>query len=172
MQIEKLAIKIAERDKKAFEELYDALSRIVYAVCLGIIRNRSRAQELAQDTFVSVWENIGSYGGKGFKTWIIRIARNKSLNALRQNRRELPVDFSENEAVGGEYTIDGQAETHGMLDAALNILQADERQIVLMRNSGMKAKEVADVLDLPRGTVSWKYATALDRMKKFLEEEA
>ncbi|MDE7071364.1 MAG: RNA polymerase sigma factor [Clostridia bacterium] len=171
MQIEKLASKIAQRDKKAFEDLYSETSRIVYSVCLGIVHNRSIAQELTQDVFVAVWESINGYGGKGFKTWIITIARNKSLNYLRSAKREISVDFSQYDNLGDGYTIDEREETRSTLDSALRILQEDERQIVLMRNAGMKAKEIADVLGLPRGTVSWKYSTALERMKQFLERE-
>ena len=171
MQLESLASRIAKRDKKSFEELYGELSRIVYSICLGIVHNRSIAEELTQDTFVSVWENIAGYSGKGFKSWIISIARNKSLNSLRAGKRELSVDFDENENAGGGYTIDEKVDTRSVLDAALHILQDDERQIVLMRNCGIKAKEIADILGIPRGTVSWKYSEAIEKMRDFLESE-
>ena len=170
MQIEKLATKIARRDKEAFEELYSATSRIVYSTCLGVVRNHSVAEELTQDTFVAVWENIQEYGGRGFKTWIITIARNKSLNYLRSAKREVLIDFSAYDNLGA-YEIDEEEDTRATVTAALKILPDDERQIVLMRNSGLKAKEIAKALGMPRGTVSWKYSQALERMREFLESK-
>jgi len=168
MNFDKLAIKIAERDKSAFELLYEQTRRLVFSVCLGVVKNQSVAEELTQETFVTVWQQSEKFRGKGYKTWILTIAKNKSLNALKKNRRETPFDFFENESVGGGYEVD--VDTGIVLKTALNSLNDEERQIVLMRTAGMKAKEIAQALGVPRGTVSWKYTEALKKLKKLLEE--
>ena len=170
MNPETLAPKIARRDEKAFGELYEGIRRLVFSVCLGIVKDRGVAEELTQDTFVTVWERTEDFHGGNYKFWILAIAKNKSLNALRRRKREISADFSENESLGGSYTIDAKAETGAALGAALEILSERERQIVLLRNSGMKVKEIAQFLQMPRGTVSWEYSDALKRMKKYLEE--
>lgn len=172
MSLDKLAPKIARRDARAFEELYERMRRLVYSVCLGVVRDSAAAEELAQDTFVTVWEQAPDFRGEGFKTWILTIAKNKALNALRKTKREFPADFTENETLGGCYTIDSAAETGIALSAALSLLSETDREIVLLRNSGMKAKELAEFLGLPRGTVSWRYSEALKLMKKYLEEDS
>lgn len=167
MSLDKLAIKIARRDKRAFEQLYEQLRRIVFSVCLGVVKDRGVAEELTQDTFVTVWQRSAEFRGKGYKTWVLTVARNKALNELRKRKKETPVDFMENEALGGAYVPD--MDTGAALNAALAGLEERDRQIVLLRSGGMKAKEIARLLDVPRGTVSWRYAEALKRLKVILE---
>ncbi|MBR2023004.1 MAG: RNA polymerase sigma factor [Clostridia bacterium] len=159
MNLDTLAPKIAKRDKQAFQLLYEQLHRLVFTVCLGVVKNRGVAEELMQDTFVSVWTKSVQFRGRGYKTWILTIARNKALNALRQTGREYAVDFNENESALGSYDMD--ADTGVVLKLALSKLNEQDRQIVLMRNGGLQAKEIAKTLGLPRGTVSWRYAEAL-----------
>ncbi len=63
MSLDKLAIKIAKRDEKAFERLYEDLRRVVFAVCLGVVKNRGIAEELTQETFVTVWQKTADFAG-------------------------------------------------------------------------------------------------------------
>ena len=170
MTIDESAKKIADGDERAFEQLYDHMRVPVYAVCLGVVKRRGLAQDLTQDTFVSVWENIGHFQGKGLKTWILTIAKNKSLNALRKYKKEVYTDFQETENLLGSYEIE-DLETSSVLRTAIARLDTVSQQIVLMKNAGIKTKEIAISLEMPRGTVSWKYATALKTLKEILKKE-
>ncbi len=171
MTLDYLAQKIAKRDENAFSELYERTRKIVYSVCLSVVKNRGVAEELTQDTFVAVWSKIEEFRGRGFKLWVLTIAKNKAINELRKRKREVAVDFFENEPLGGEYTIDTQIETDMVLSVALQRLELTDRQIVLMRSSGMKMKEIASFLEMPRGTVSWRYAEAIKTLRNYLEVE-
>ena len=177
MNIDDLANKIANGDEKAFESVYKQVSKLVFSVCYGIVKSDSIASELTQDTFVTVWAHSGEYRGGSYKNWILTIAKNKSLNYLEKAKREISVDFTEK--TDGVSIIDGEsvdvyqeevdAETKITLKIALDKLDGLERQIVLLRNSGMKTKEVASYLKIPRGTASWKYKEALKKLKKYME---
>ena len=101
-----------------------------------------------------------------YKSWIFTIARNKSLNLLKKRSHEMSVDFSENDYLGSYET---DIELSVTIKSALKILKPDERQIVLLRASGVKAKEIAQYLGMPRPTVSWKHKEALNKLKKFME---
>ena len=169
MNVDRLATKITTGDKEAFEALYEKMRGLVFAVCLSVTKNRGIAEELTQETFVAVWQKSGQFRGVGYKAWILTIAKNKSLNALRKSAWETAVDFSENEYLCGGYEM--HVETGIALKTALSALSATEREIVLLRNAGMKAKEIAAFMRLPRGTVSWHYARALKRLKELLEDE-
>ncbi|MBQ2810032.1 MAG: RNA polymerase sigma factor [Clostridia bacterium] len=166
MSLDSLASRVARHDEHAFEELYNKIRQAVYSVCLSVLKNHTSAEEIAQDTFVAVWTHSSEFKGKGYKTWILTIAKNKSLNLLKKQAREVSVDFSENEDIAS-YTTD--FELSFTLRSALEALDEQEREIVLLRNSGMKAKEIAIYLSIPRGTVSWKYKEALEKLKKYLE---
>lgn len=167
-----LAQSIARGDEKAFAELYEKTRKIVYSVCLSVVKNRAVAEELTQETFVTVWRQISVFRGKGLKTWVLTIARNKSLNELRRIKREIATDFSEEESVfqSYAYTVDSGIEMGALLSAALDKLDLTDRQIVLLKNSGMKTKEIAAFLEMPRGTVSWRYSQALQILKDYMEE--
>jgi len=169
MRLEQLAEKIIMRDEDAFHMLYDEMRRTVYAVCLSVVKNPAMAEELAQDTFVTVWTKCGTFEGRGFKAWILKIAKNKSLNALQKARRETVVDPWENEYVYGRYET--KADLGLTVRAALEILNDEDRQIVLLKNSGVKTKEIAEVMGMPRGTVSWRYSEAIKRLKAYLEDD-
>lgn len=167
MDFDSLAKKIAKRDERAFEELYNKLNKAVYSVCLGIIKNEAVAVDLSQDTFVAVWNNAYAFKGVGFKTWVLTIAKNKSINYLNKRKREVITDFSEEEYHIADQNADIEGST--ILKCALEKLNEQDRQMVLLKNSGMKMKEIAVYLGIPRGTASWRYSEALKILKKEVE---
>ena len=93
MSLDSLAQKIAHGDERAFEELYNKTRQAVYSVCLGIVRVHMTAEELMQDTFVTVWTRSAEFKGHGYKSWILTIAKNKSLNYLKKQSHEVEFDF-------------------------------------------------------------------------------
>lgn len=177
MNFDVLARKIADGDEKAFENVYGQLNKLVFSVCYGIVKNDSIASELTQDTFVAVWTHSGEFKGGSFKSWILTVAKNKSLNYLEKSKREVSIDFNENtdyvsiinDKDNENCQSDIDAETKITLKTALEKLEYQEREIVLLKNSGMKMKEIAEFLKIPRGTASWRYKEALEKLKKFME---
>lgn len=166
MSLDALAPRVAQHNERAFEELYNKTRQAVYSVCLGIVKSHYVAEELSQDTYVAVWTYSEKFRGRGYKTWILTIAKNKALNYLKKAQNELSVDISENDELG---SYENDMELGITLKTALSVLSEDERQIVLLRNSGVKAKEIASFMGMPRGTVSWKYKEAIEKMKKYME---
>ncbi|MBQ7412201.1 MAG: RNA polymerase sigma factor [Clostridia bacterium] len=166
MNLDSLATRVSQHDKRAFEALYNELRQAVYSACLGIVKSHALAEELMQDTFVAVWTHSSTFKGKGYKTWILTIAKNKSLNLLKKRARESSVDFSENDSLG---SYESDVELSVLIKTALKLLSPEERQIVLLRSSGVKAKEIAEYLKIPRPTVSWKYKEALNKLKNYME---
>ena len=139
----------------------------MFSVCLGIVKSESIANDLCQDTFIAVWNYASTFKGKGFKTWILKIARNKSINCLQKQKREVNIDFSESEYLAIADSTD--IEKSFILKTVLEKLEPEERQIVLLKNSGMKTKDIATYMGMPRGTVSWHYSEAIKKLKKELE---
>jgi len=78
---------ILNKDKNALHLIYDKYSGALFGVILRICRNQALAEDVLQETFVKIWENIGSYNAdKGrFYTWAYRIAKNTALNAVRKS---------------------------------------------------------------------------------------
>ena len=164
------AAKIAAGDADAFARLYEKLYRLVYAVALGILGDCHAAEDLTQDTFLAVWQQSAEFRGEGYKKWILTIARNKALNYRKKEARTEAVDPLEHPELFG--TTDADTHTDRMvLDTALRRLDFQDRQILLMKNAGMKMKEIATLLQIPRGTASGRYARAMEQLRLWLAED-
>ncbi len=166
MSLDFLAPRIANHDERAFEELYNKMRQAVYSVCLGILKSHALSEEISQETFIAVWTHSDTFKGKGYKSWILTIAKNKSLNLLKKRANEISIDMSENDTLG---SYESDMELSLLIKSALKILDDAERQIVLLKNSGVKMKEIAELLGIPRPTASWKYAEALKKLKIYIE---
>jgi RNA polymerase sigma-70 factor (ECF subfamily) len=83
---EDLIDQVAAAQPLAVQTLYQRHGRLVYGIALGILRDSSAAEEVTQDVFLRVWEKAASYKAEKARviTWIMRIARNQSIDALRR----------------------------------------------------------------------------------------
>src|SRR5919199_2573296 len=75
-------------DERAFSELYDRYGGLVYGAGMRYLGDRTLAEDLVQDVFVSVWRNAASFDSSkaGFSTWVYRIARNRAIDLARRRR--------------------------------------------------------------------------------------
>ena len=165
MSLDYLAKKIAQQDQSAFAELYEKTRKIVYSVCLSIVKDSGIAEDLTQETFVCVWSDIGNFRGKGLKTWVLTIARNKALNVLRKRKRETVVDESTLVSVGGKT----ETPTGEVFEALNKALDETEKQIVILHVLwGYKHREIAVELQMPLGTVLSKYNVSVKKLREYL----
>ena len=88
-EIERLIARVALKDQKAFDELYDRVSAKLFGVCLRVLSKRAAAEDAMQDTFVKIWNNADRYSANGLSpmTWLITIARNTSIDRLRARKQ-------------------------------------------------------------------------------------
>ena len=167
MTLDKLMTKLSKGDQSVFESIYSQTSKIVYYIALSILKDRSLAEDAMQSVYLNVLKYAKQYrAGTNASAWISRIARNESLNLKKKYSFEQSVDESENLHMFGTSTTDD----YGLLtDLARWILPEDEFQILLLvAVEGYKRKELAEMLDMPISTVTWKYNNAIDKMKKVL----
>ena len=166
-------------EERAFAAFYENTRRLAFAVAFSVTCNARDAEEIAQDAYVALWERYAEvfrlalkYGRKyekDLKNLLAKIAKNKALNLINKRSREQSVDFTAYEPPGLAYSVDEQVENGAVLAAAAESLTQTEREIVLMKNAGAKMKEIAEALGIPRGTASWKYSEALEKLRRKLE---
>jgi RNA polymerase sigma-70 factor, ECF subfamily len=84
-----LLAQVALGDRRAFKSLYDATSRKLFSVCLRMLQDRADAEEALQEVYVKIWKNAASYRADLGRpmTWLITVARNQALDALRRRRQ-------------------------------------------------------------------------------------
>ena len=169
MTLDQLMTKLSKGDMTAFEEIYSRMRKTVYYISLSILKDRSLAEDAMQSVFLSVLKNAERYrSDTNASAWIARIARNESLDIKKKYGHEESIDESENLKLFGTSTTDD----YGLLtDLARWVLTEDEFTILLLAAvQGYKRRELAEMLNMPLSTVTWKYNTAVEKMQKVLNK--
>lgn len=170
MDYDKLIIEISKGDINSLEKLYRDLGPSVFGLALSILKSKTLAEDVLQDTFVRVKTAAGDYRpGTNGRAWILTIARNIAISIVRSSQYEtyadeaLPREADDTDHM--QKSIDSL-----MLKETLSKLDEQERQIVLLHAvKDLKHREIAEIIDIPLGTVLWKYHRAIKKMSKYLE---
>ena len=167
---ENLILRMAGGDKCAFRELYQQTSGAVYGFALSILKNHQDAEDVMHDTYLRTYTASITYEPKGKPlAWILTIVRNLSYNKLKSGRVNADIDAYTHLLV---HEDSGQADDRMVLEKAMEILDFQERQIVILHAlTGMKHREIGQLLDMPTGTVLSKYSRALKKVRMEIERE-
>ena len=172
---EALLERVGKGDEDAFRQLYQNTDRTIYSYILSIVKNVQDAEEIMQETYLKVWTSAATYRPQGKPlAWMFTIAKNICYMKFREKKHEADVGLDD---LTGEETGEFCPQLENAADklalqAALEILKEDERQIVLLHASaGMKHREIAANLKMPLATVLSKYNRAMKKMEKFLGKE-
>ncbi|MBQ3045218.1 MAG: sigma-70 family RNA polymerase sigma factor [Clostridia bacterium] len=171
-EIDSLMRRIACGDMEALEALYKGMSKPVYFYVLRILGSPEAAEDVMQDTFISVMSNCGSYreSEKG-SSWIFTVARNKAIDFCRKRKNVIPLDEAET-LPDTENSVE-KAESESAFLQLLSPLNDKERDIVMLRLlSDMTLTQVARELDMPKGSVFWAYNNAVKKLRKLHKGES
>jgi RNA polymerase sigma-70 factor (ECF subfamily) len=163
-ELERLISRIALGDRAAFDALYDATSAKLHAVCLSVLRDRPEAEETLQEVYIRIWQSAARYASNGLSpmTWLITIARNRSIDKLRA-RGSRPVTAPE-DAAASVASLDPCPESatiiaqeRRMLDECLSKLAgAQEVAVRAVYLEGITYADLAEREGMPINTVrSW-----------------
>lgn len=168
---DKIISKIAQRDSKAFEELYNKSSAAIFGLAMTILTNQHDAEDVVQETFISIYNNAHKYEGKGkAMAWIFTITRNHALQKIREKKKMSTVDIDELPISSEDNNVIDEIHKEQLVDILLKELKDDERQIVVMHAmSNVKHKDIAKVMNLPLSTVLSKYRRAIQKLKNRME---
>ena len=163
---------IANGNMNAFHRLYENISRSVYGFALSITKNTYDAEDVLQDTFLTIYRKAVDYQlHEKPMAWIFTIARNSALMKLRTPKKEIGLEESQVENSIAFSKIE-EAEAKIMLQAFLDMLNDEERQIVMLHTvSGLKNREIAALMGIPLNTVLSKYHRAIKKLKNSMKEE-
>ncbi len=165
---EKILSDIAAGSASAFKELYALTSDTVYGFALSILKNSHDAEDIMQEVYIKIYNSADTYQKQGKPmAWILTIVRNMCYNKIRDTKQHDDITdhahyISDNCHESGINAI--------VLEEAMNVLNEEERQIVMLHSmTGMKHREIADIVDMPVSTVLSKYNRSLKKLKKALE---
>jgi RNA polymerase sigma-70 factor, ECF subfamily len=168
--------RIAARDAAAVGELYDRHSRLLYGLIVRILGQRSDAEEVLQEVFMTVWNrghtyepDLGTPVG-----WLVRVARNRALDRLRSNvvrRRTAESAAAVPDTFETPETHVAQTEQHRMVVRALEGLPLEQRVLIEQAYfQGFTQSELAERHQLPLGTVKTRIRTGMLTLRQCLTQ--
>jgi RNA polymerase sigma-70 factor (ECF subfamily) len=143
-------------DRAAFTELVIRYQKPLFNVAFWILRRVEDANDVIQEVFLKVAERLNEYDPKfKFFSWIYRIAVNESLNMLRRNRREEPLDEERDlpaaDSANPERQV-GDGQLSRCIRDALMRMTADDRMVLSLRHfSECSYQEIGQILQLDGG---------------------
>lgn len=176
-----LVQRLKMRDPQAMSDLYDRYGRLAYSLICRVVRNQSAAEDLLQETFMRVWNRVGSFDAErgALGPWVLAVARNRAIDYLRSvggrmqagavdlDRIEHPAQFSDIDA--SALAIDRVRR----LKSAFEKLTPNQRVVIeLAYYEGMSQTEMAERLKQPLGTVKTWTRSALKILRDELTEAA
>lgn len=163
--INSLIIKTAHGDNGAFEALYKEMRKSVYYYALHFCGNHAIAEDVMQDTFITIWSKSSSFIPQGDgRSWILSIAKNKTLDVIKKSNRNCSLDDIGD--ICGEDSQLNSFENETVLDNLLRILNNKELDIVILRHIvGLTLTEIAKEKDMKKGTVFWTYNSAIKKLR-------
>jgi RNA polymerase sigma-70 factor, ECF subfamily len=162
----------------AFNELVVRHQDRIYTAISRFCGNADDASDITQRAFVNAFRKITEFkGDAAFSTWIYRIAFNQAISFRRENKRSAVSMYSKDDELLAEPSEDRNPterleslETQKKVQQALDLLEAGDREIILLKDlQGASYDEIADVLQIPKGTVRSRLHRARLELKSKLK---
>ena len=158
-------------DPAAFEELVRQHQRMIHALTFRMTGSLADAEDLAQETFLRAYEQVGSFRGSAkFSTWLYRIAVNICLNWRQSEarRNQLYASAAEEFSVQQDGKNSSSPQANEVQAALLKLPAKQRAAIVLTIYDGLNHAEAAQVLNCSETTVSWRIFAAKQKLKRLL----
>jgi RNA polymerase sigma-70 factor, ECF subfamily len=162
-------------DAEAFATLYDRHSRAAYSLAYRMMGEKQAAEDLVQDAFLKVWRSATSYRAErgSVRTWLLSIVHNRAIDQLRslasrrrtQEKIEALVPMSQPSEAFAKSWANSQREQ--VREALKSLPEEQLKTLELAYFSGYTHVEIAELLDVPLGTVKGRMRLGLKKMKEY-----
>ena len=140
-----------------------------------LLRNEEDAKDVVQEAYLRAFKSFGGFHGSNGRAWLLTIVRNTSYTLLKKNRAvDLSTTFDEEIHASGDESaspaiIVEHAEDAELVTKAMDELPAEFREILVLRHQeGLSYKEIADIAQIPPGTVMSRLARARAKLREYL----
>jgi RNA polymerase sigma-70 factor (ECF subfamily) len=179
--------RLRARDETAFNELMELYQRRVYALCFRFLSNREDAEDITLDTFTQVFRSIDTFRGDSkLSTWLFRVAVNLCKNRMKKHARrhqsahqglDKVAESSLNSAAGisagsierPDELVEGMAMEVIVKRAILEVDPEFRRLVILRDVEDLSYEEIADITELPKGTVKSRIHRGRAQLKEAVE---
>lgn len=177
-ELNSLISRCALGDRDAFSALYSTTSAKLFGVTLRVLRNRSEAEEVLQEVYIKIWQKADRFAAGGFSpmTWLITIARNAAIDALRRRKsaaEPMPEGYEDmvaDQGPGPEAQV-VQSGERVRLDACFATLEDDRAEAVRASYlDGDSYAELADRYNVPLNTMRTWLRRSLLKLRECLSQ--
>jgi len=159
----------------AFDAIYEKTHRKVFFIILPILKDRSLAEDIQQDTYIRMLQSIHAYREQNFLAYLLTIAKNLAINEYNKRKRSVLTEDIEFDRSDYPFInhLEIEAEKADFIRDVLSVLDQQERNVVLLYTlENLTHREIAAILDKPLGTITWIYSKAIKEIKKRIKEES
>jgi len=164
-----------EQELASFEALMLPHLDAAQNLAKWLLRNEQDAQDVVQEAYLRALKSFGGFHGSNGRAWLLTIVRNTSYTLMKKNRAvDLTTTFDEErhatdyESVNPAALLE-QTEDAELVREAMDHLPAEFREILVLRHlEGLSYKEIADIAQIPPGTVMSRLARARGKLKEYL----
>ncbi len=176
MNISEIVQRCKNGDYEAWNMIVDRYAKTIYNLALNFFANREDAEDITQDVFLKVYNNIDKFREeKSFKSWLVRISTNHCIDHWRKTKRSARRIELSDDLIRIDHTPEDKAVKNGdvtNLRNKISILDPDLRLLLIMRDiQEYSYQEIADTLDLPLGTVKSRINRARVKLAKAFMDE-
>jgi RNA polymerase sigma-70 factor (ECF subfamily) len=173
----RLLRRVAAGDAGALAELYRRHGRAVLSQVLFVVEDRALGEEIVQDTMLAVWHQARTFRGESrVRSWMIAIARRQARDRLRRHRLRAVDDTAlvnqPSSDAGPELVALDRADVAEVAAAIQTLGRAHRELLGLMFAAELTMAEVAEILEIPIGTVKSRLAAARTALCRSLDEKA
>lgn len=181
-QFENAVARMVQGDKTGLKEIYTSYVGYIYRIIYEVLQNKENAEDVTSEFFIRLWNKAEQFKpGSGHKGYLAAIARNMAVDFLRKHKKEeltaLLQDLGEDPeeekrdsrgfAEDKTSRVEQQVVESMTIKQALDTLKPSERQIISLKVLGeMTFKEIAAAMEIPMGTVTWKYQNAIKKLRR------
>jgi len=172
---------LRDGEVQAFEVIFDRHASAAFSLAYRMCGRRAAAEDIVQDAFLSLWRSGGGYDPRrgSVRSWVLSVVHNRAIDAFRRqgsrDRRDVPDEGIADRMPAPDAT-DAEVERRDdarQVRTALDELPSDQRRVIeLAYFGGFTHSQIAEVLDLPPGTVKGRMRLGLTKMRYVLGEEA
>ncbi len=170
---EALMARVQEGDARAFEAIFDRHGGVAFSLAYRMCGRRTMAEDVVQETFLSLWRRGEHYDpARGsVRAWVLGAVRNRAIDSFRHEAAKAGRDVLDDSIleVPGRERVELEVERNeeaGEVRRALTELPTDQRRVIeLAFFGGFSHSQIADLLDLPAGTVKGRMRLGMTKMR-------
>lgn len=169
---------VAEQDMDAFNLIYERHGAAAFSLAFRVVGNRRAAEDVTQEAFISLWRTGARYDRSrgSVRNWILAIVRNRSVDMIRREatqrvdaHRDPDVVLATVEAPDRTEDEVADRDTAARIRSVVGNLPEDQARVIeLAYYGGFSHSEIAEMLDMPLGTVKGRMRLALEKMRGHL----